>query len=97
MGFWVYILRCVDRSYYVGHTEDLEKRIGEHESGLVRGWTQRRRPVRIAYAEEFPTREEALAAERRIKGWRRETKEALIARDWNRLSALARRHGRLRP
>ena len=41
MSFWVYILRCADGSYYVGHTDDLEKRMGEHESGLVSAYTRK--------------------------------------------------------
>ena len=39
MSFWVYILRCADDSYYTGHTDDLEKRIGEHQAGLCDGYT----------------------------------------------------------
>lgn len=91
MSFHVYILRCVDRSYYVGHTDNLERRIAEHDSGEVPGYTTNRRPLRLVYAEAFGTREEALAAERQIKGWSRAKKEALIMGNWNRVSALA--HG----
>lgn len=90
MGFWVYRLRCSDDSYYVGHTDDLERRIGEHETGLVGGYTATRRPLALAFAQELPSRDEALARERQLKGWSRAKKEALIAGDWARLSTLAR-------
>ena len=94
MTFWVYLLRCADKSYYVGHTDNLESRLGQHESGAVAGWTQSRRPVSLAFSESFATRDEALAAERRIKGWSRLKKEALIVGDWQRISALAHRGSR---
>ncbi len=97
MAFWVYMLQCSDDSYYVGHTDDLERRIAQHLTGEIPGWTQARRPVRLVYSEGFPTRIEALAAERRIKGWRRAKKEALIAGDWDELSRLARRTTKKEP
>lgn len=92
MAFYVYILRCADGSYYTGHTDDLEKRIGEHQAGQVPGcYTHERRPVILAYAQDFPTREEALASEMQVKRWSRAKKEALIASDWTRLHELAKR------
>jgi predicted GIY-YIG superfamily endonuclease len=91
MGFWVYMLRCADGSYYVGHTDDIEKRIPEHESGAGCGYTSTRQPVRVVFTEEFAAREEALAAEVQIKGWSRRKKEALIQRDWTAITRLARR------
>jgi predicted GIY-YIG superfamily endonuclease len=47
MGFHVYMLRCADGSYYVGHTEDLEPRLAAHRDGLIRGYTLSRRPVQL--------------------------------------------------
>jgi predicted GIY-YIG superfamily endonuclease len=91
MSFWVYILRCADRSYYTGHTDNLEERIAKHQAGEIEGYTSTRRPVRLLFSEEFFTREEALAAERRIKGWSRRKKEALIRGDWSEVSRLAQR------
>ena len=91
MGFYVYILRCADESYYTGHTEDLEFRLAEHESGHIPGYTHRRRPVKLVFAEEFSTRIEALESERQIKGWSRAKKEALIARDWESLAGWSKR------
>ncbi len=93
MAFYVYILRCSDGSYYTGHTDDLEKRIAQHKEGEVPEYTRNRRPLELAFADEFPSREEALERERQIKGWTRAKKEALIQGDWERLKQLARAHG----
>ena len=90
MVFHTYLLGCSDGSYYVGHTDDLEKRIGQHNQGQVGGYTAARRPVTLLLAENFATREEALAAERQIKGWSRTKKQALIAGDWGQIRLLAR-------
>ena len=88
MSFWVYILRCVDKSYYTGHTDNLEKRIVEHQTGVYGGYTCTRLPVVPVFSQEFSSREEALASERRIKGWSRKKKEALIRGDWALISCL---------
>ena len=97
MGFWVYILRCADGSYYTGHTDNLETRLGQHQSGLVEGYTSTRLPVTLAFAQEFPSRLEALAMERRIKGWSRAKKEAMMRADWAAVGRLARgKHARQR-
>ena len=87
--FLVYILRCRDHSFYVGHTDELEKRIAEHDAGEVPCYTQRRRPVELVFTEEFPTRAEALELERQIKGWSRKKKAALIAGNWDELRRLS--------
>jgi predicted GIY-YIG superfamily endonuclease len=87
MSFWVYMLRCADGSFYVGHTDDLERRLGEHATGMLPGYTQRRRPVVLVYSAELPERIDALEMERRIKGWSRAKKEALIEGDWENLCA----------
>ena len=88
--FWVYILRCSDGSYYTGHTDNLEHRIGQHVSGTVPGYTSTRLPVELIWSQECSTREEALAAERQIKGWSRKKKEAMIAGSWSMVSRLAK-------
>ena len=91
MTFWVYILRCDDDSYYVGHTENLDLRLAQHQSGDLGGYTKPRRPLQLVYSQSFGTRDDAFAAERQIKGWSRQKKEALIAGDWERLPSLAQR------
>ena len=91
MSFWAYILRCADGSYYVGHTDNLEERYGAHQSGLIKGYTQKRRPLVLVWSQEFGDRNEAFAAERQIKGWSRAKKEALIRGDWDAVHLLAMR------
>lgn len=81
MAFWTYILRCSDGAYYTGHTDDLDRRIAQHQHGGFCDFTTRRRTLDLVWSESFPTRLEALEAERRIKGWTRAKKEALIASD----------------
>ena len=90
MTFHVYVLLCSDGTYYTGHSDRLESRLSAHEHGVIEGYTQKRRPVRLVFAEELPTRQDAIARERQIKGWSLAKKETLIARDWDRLAVLAR-------
>jgi len=91
MGFWVYLLHCRGGSYYAGHTDNLEIRLAQHETGAVDGFTSDRLPVKLVWCGELPTREEAIAMERRIKGWSRAKKMALIRGDWDLISALAKK------
>ena len=94
MSFWVYILRCTDSSYYTGHTNNLEKCIGEHQQGLCGGYTASRLPVELVLSQECATREEALTAEQQIKGWSRNKKEAMIRGDWAKIFRLAKGYDR---
>jgi tRNA/rRNA methyltransferase len=86
MTFWTYILRCSNGAYYTGHTDDLERKVAEHQSGALAGYTFDKRPVELVWTEQFGTRAEALESELRVKSWSRAKKEALIAGDWQRLS-----------
>ncbi len=90
MAFWVYVLRCADGKYYTGHTDNLDRRLAEHQSGAIPGFTSRRRPVELVWSEYFQTRIEALEAERIVSGWSKGKKEALIAGNWKMVSFLAR-------
>ena len=90
MTFWTYMLHCADRTFYVGHTDNIEIRIAQHESGALRGYTSTRLPVTLVWSENFQTRIEALEAERRLKGWSRAKKLALIRSDWAQISKLSR-------
>lgn len=89
MAFYCYILRCSDGSFYTGHTENLEHRIAQHQTGEIPCYTQTRRPVELAWVQDFPARHEALTAEHQIKGWSRTKKQALIATDWTALKEAA--------
>ncbi len=90
MTFWTYMIQCGDRTFYVGHTNDLEKRWAEHQSGAYKGYTSTRQPLHLVWSEEFASREEARTAELKIKGWSRAEKLALIRGDWGLISALAK-------
>ncbi len=91
MAFWVYLLRCSDASYYVGHTDDLGSRIAQHHGGNIPGgYTTKRGPLELVFSQAHASRQEALNAERQIKGWSRLKKEALIRGDWAEVSRLAK-------
>jgi putative endonuclease len=91
----LYILRCSDGSYYIGTTVvGLERRIAEHQAGAFDGYTAIRRPVKLVFHQHFERLEDAAAAERQVKGWRRDKKEALIRGDFAALPSLARRSGK---
>ncbi|HET7708067.1 MAG TPA: GIY-YIG nuclease family protein [Sphingomicrobium sp.] len=93
MSFWAYMLRCNGGRFYVGRTDDLEKRVWQHETGAIPGFTRNFLPVTLVWQQEFSTREEAKAAEKRIKGWSRAKKLALIRGDWAEISKLAKSKG----
>lgn len=77
--YYVYILECVDKSYYVGVTNDLSRRLAEHSNGLLpKAFTKGRRPVKLVYTENFIDIRQAIAREKQIKKWSRVKKEALI-------------------
>ena len=100
MGAFVYMLRCADGSYYVGSAtgDDLTRRIAEHQSGVYPGYTWSRRPVQLVWSEYFERITDAIAAERKIKGWSRAKKEALVKGDWASVQQLSRRRaGRTKP
>lgn len=93
---YVYILRCADDSYYVGshRGDDLEGRVSQHQNGTFPdAYTSKRRPVILVWSERFSRFDDAVAFERRIKGWSRAKKEALIRGDFEALKLLAKRPG----
>ena len=90
MTFWAYMLHCRGGAFYVGHTDDLDRRMAQHQSGTIPGFTADRLPVALVWSESFQTRDEAREAERRIKGWSRAKKMALIRRDWGKVSDLSK-------
>ena len=91
MHYWVYIVRCSDGSYYTGRTaKNVERRIAEHNLGIGGEYTMKRHPVRLLECWRFTNERDAYAAERRIKGWTRAKKEALIAGRFDLLVELSR-------
>ncbi|MBG0809186.1 GIY-YIG nuclease family protein [Methylosinus sp. H3A] len=94
-GATIYILLCADGSYYTGITrKDVEQRVSEHNNATYEGYTSPRRPVRLLWSAHFGRLTEAIATERRIKGWSRAKKEALMRGDYDALSVLAARRGK---
>jgi predicted GIY-YIG superfamily endonuclease len=83
MPYFVYMLECADGSYYIGSTTDLSRRLYQHEQGVIHtAYTFSRRPVKLVWYDEFPTKDDALNREHQIKGWSRKKKQALIQNDW---------------
>ena len=78
-AYHAYILECADGSFYTGSTSNLPKRMAEHERGAhPKNYTHDRHPVTLVWQQEFPRPQQMVEAERRIKGWTREKKIALI-------------------
>ena len=78
MSNYCYILRCADGTLYTGWTNDLEGRLRAHNAGRGGKYTRVRRPVELAYYEQFNSKEEAMSREWHIKRLTRDQKQALI-------------------
>ena len=89
MTFWTYMLHCRGGYFYVGQTDDLEHRMAQHRTGALPGFTRDHLPVTLVSSQEFATRYEAQTAEKKLKGWSRPKKLALIRGDWTEISRLA--------
>ncbi|MEN2748871.1 TrmH family RNA methyltransferase [Sphingomonas sp. T9W2] len=87
--FHVYILKCSDGTYYTGHTDDLDRRIAEHQSGAIPGYTADRLPIELMWSETFQSRTEALDREAQVKDWSKKKKEGLFRGDWSTVSTAA--------
>jgi len=86
---YIYILECCDGSYYTGSTNDLERRLVEHQNGIGAKHTAKRLPVRLVFCEEFERVDEAFYREKQVQGWSRQKKQALIAGNYDALHRLA--------
>jgi len=80
--FGLYILECADRTLYIGHTDNPDERLRQHEIGVADSYTSQRRRLKLPYVEEFESRYEALAMERKLKSWTRAKKLAYIEGNW---------------
>lgn len=88
---YIYILLCVDNSYYVGVTNSLEQRIIEHNEGNeVKSYTYFRRPCKLVYWEVVLNPTKAIAREKQIKRWGKAKKEALINGNMEELKKLSK-------
>jgi urocanate hydratase len=89
-NYLVYIVECNDGSYYVGITNDIERRLREHNNGHNTScYTYTRRPVVLKYVERFQNVDAAITWEKQLKGWSRKKKEALFREDWDEIKKLA--------
>ena len=87
---WVYIILCSDNTFYTGCTTNLNERIYQHKTGLYKGYTSKRLPVKLVWYEEFRDINEAIDMERRIKKWSKAKKTALIKGDFETVRELAK-------
>ncbi|QNE47155.1 GIY-YIG nuclease family protein [Glaciihabitans sp. INWT7] len=93
----MYILECVDKSFYVGSTIDLQRRLAQHIAGEGAEYTKRRRPVRMVFAQEFVRIDEAFEREKQVQNWGRAKRIALIEGRFGDLNALSRKPPRKSP
>lgn len=78
MSFYVYILLCMDGSYYTGYTKNLDERTRQHENGKGARYTKSHKPQKLAYVELFNSRSSAMKRERVIKKLNHQQKQELI-------------------
>lgn len=76
--YWVYIATNKSNTLYIGMTNNLLRRIYEHQHKIIRGFTSKYNINKLIYYQEFNTPNEAIVAEKKIKGWTREKKIQLI-------------------
>ncbi|MCX6809167.1 MAG: GIY-YIG nuclease family protein [Candidatus Berkelbacteria bacterium] len=77
-SYWVYIMSSKSNTLYVGITNNLQRRIYEHKNKLLGGFTAKYNINRLIFYQNFYSPEEAIAAEKKIKGWTRKKKVELI-------------------
>lgn len=91
MDFFIYIIRCNDQTLYIGQTNNIEQRIGEHKAGMIT-YTAKKLPIELVYVQVCENRKIAFELERKLKKWSRNKKEALIKNDWDNLKLLAKKN-----
>ncbi len=84
--WYVYIIECLDESFYIGLTWKPELRIDQHISGLGGRYTAKHGFRKLVYLEEYTNLDEARLREKQLKGWTREKKLKLIKGEWRKLS-----------
>ncbi len=95
-NYFVYIVECSDSLYYTGVTNDVDRRVWEHNEGIhPESFTYKRRPVVLKYWLRFTDINQAISWEKQLKGWGRKKKEALFTEDWERIKELAKSKNRL--
>ena len=88
--YYVSIVRCRDNSLYTGITNDIGRRITEHNTGKLKtAYTYKRRPVILVFNQEFSNPSQAINFEKKLKKWSKQKKEALINGDFEMIQILA--------
>ena len=82
MEFTLYILESAEVTFYIGHTDNLDSRLAQHEQGTGRSYTSARRRSILIHAEGYGTRYAKSTMERKLKGWSRAKKLAYMPGDW---------------
>ena len=77
-SYHIYIMASISGVLYIGVTSGLERRVFEHKSGLIKGFTSKYKCHKLVYCEEYSDVYQAITREKELKGWRREKKDALI-------------------
>lgn len=91
-SYYVYILKCSDETYYTGVSNDLERRLREHNEGLnTTCYTFKRRPLELKFYEKYSDINLAIAWEKKLKKWSKKKKEALIADNYHLLKDLSKK------
>ncbi|MFK5982781.1 MAG: GIY-YIG nuclease family protein [Flavobacteriaceae bacterium] len=89
MRGYMYVLKCFNDLYYTGSTNNLNKRVAQHNAGEGSNFTKKHLPVKLVYFEEFKRIDEAFYREKQVQGWSRKKKEALINGETNLLHSLS--------
>ncbi len=95
--YFVYMLLCADDSFYVGITNDPDRRLAEHNAGVDQdGYTHERRSVQLVHSSGFRQVLDAIRWEKQLKGWSRSKKRALMNDDWQAIHDIVRAERRSR-
>ena len=97
MKGYMYILECANGNYYTGSTNNLERRLTEHQNGEGANFTKKHLPVNLVYFEEFQRIDHAFYREKQVQGWSRKKKEALITGGFDKLSHLSKNYTQFPP
>ena len=89
MKGWMYILKCGNDKFYTGSTNDLDRRLIEHQTGEGANYTRKNQPVELVYFEEFDRIDKAFYREKQVQNWSHAKKQALIDGDLEGLVKLA--------
>lgn len=88
-SFYVYIVECSDGALYTGITNNIFRRLAEHNDGIYpTAFTFKRRPVKLRYCEQFEHVSAAISWEKQLQGWNRKRKEALFSDNWAKIYEL---------